>query len=150
MSETLRKSGPVTIGGLTFTVQELSVEGEIGLLNHLRRRTKESWGPASFYANTLPVAKWLRENGHGGEAAALSETAARLVATKAPASDEAVWEYLETPDGLADVIFGRTRLTHPDATRQEIRAVINEANAPDVSAQLTDALSAKKAGTPST
>ena len=48
------------------------------------------------------------------------------------------------------MIFGRTRLTHPDATRAEIRAVINEANAPDVSAQLTDALSAKKAGTPST
>lgn len=149
MSEAMRKSGPVKVGDLTFVVQELSVEGEIGLLNHLRRRTRESWGPASYFANTLAVAKWLRENGHPGEAAALTDKAAGMVATKAPPSDEAVWEYAETPDGLADILFGRTRLTHPDATRAEIRAVINEANAPEVSAQLADALDAKKAAAPS-
>lgn len=149
MSETVRKSGEVVIGPLTLVIEELSVEGEIGLLNHLRRRVKDAMGPASYYGNVLPTVDWLRANGRAGEAAGLLKETAGLVATAAPVGDDAVWAYLDTPDGLADELFGRTRRTMPDARRDEVRAVINDANAPEVRAQITDALSAKKAPTPS-
>jgi hypothetical protein len=148
-SDSLRRSGPVTIGPLTLTVEELSIEGELGLLNHLRKRAKEAMGPGSFYANSLPVAEWLRANGKGAEAAALLADTGRLVATGAAPDDAAVWAYQESPDGVADELFWRSRKTHPEARREEIRAVVNDANAVEVRVQMAEALGAKKVPTPS-
>lgn len=149
MSETVRKSGPVTIGTLTLVVEELSIEAEFGILAHLRNRAKKALGPGSFYANALPVAAWLRAQGEAGEAGALLAETAKLVATGAACDDAATWAFRETPDGVAAELFLRTRRTHPEAAEAEIRAVVNDANAQEVRMLMLEALAAKKAPTPS-
>lgn len=149
MNDAVRKSGPVAIGTLTLVVEELSIEGEFGILAHMRGRAKKALGPGSFYANALPVAAWLRASGEAGEAGALMAETARLVATGASVDDAAAWAFRETPDGVAAELFLRTRRTHPEATESEIRAVVNDANALEVRMGVLEALSAKKAPTPS-
>jgi hypothetical protein len=148
-SEAVRASGVVKVGPLEFVAEELSIEGEAGILAHLRKRAKESLGPGSFWANALPALDWLREKNRPVEAAALTAETARLVATNAPVTDDQLWDYRETPDGVADELFLRTRRTHPNATRAEMRAGINEANALEVRLQMVEAVNAKKAPTPS-
>lgn len=145
MSETVRRSGPVQIGPVTFVVEQLSIEGEFGLLAYLRSLTKKALGPGSFYANSLPVAAWLKSRGEAAEAAALLAETAKLVATGAAPDDAAVWAFRETPDGVAAELFMRTRRTSPAATEAEIRACINEANVLEVRLAMLDAVSEKKA-----
>lgn len=145
----VRRSGPVAIGDVTFTAEELSIEGEVGILNRLRRLAKDALGPGGFYKNALPVAKWLREQGEGAEAAALLAETARLVATGGPLDEAAVWEFRQTPAGVAAELYMRTRKAHPDTREDELRAVINDANVVEVRLQLLEALADPKAPTPS-
>jgi hypothetical protein len=135
--------GTIQIGSLIFAVQELSIEGEIGLRAKLRALTRESFGPGSFYANVLPVAKWAREQGQHQDAAALVASIAPLVATKTGASDDATEVYRQGPEGVAWELFFRTRKTHPESTREEIRAVINEANCLEVHLAMLEAIAPK-------
>src|SRR5690348_9025861 len=104
--------GTVTIGPLVFLVQELTIEGEIGLRAKLRALTRESFGPGSFYANILPAVKWMREQGLHQDAAALVASVAPLIATKAGASDDAMEVYRQSAEGVAWEIFYRTRKTN--------------------------------------
>jgi hypothetical protein len=121
----------------------------LGLLNHFRKRAKEAWGPGSFYANARPTLDWLAQQGLGADRSAMLQTVAGLVATGAAASDDAAYEYRQTPDGVADELFWRTRQTHPEATLAEIRALVNDANALEVFLAAQDAIAPKKATTPS-
>lgn len=141
--QVVRACGPVSIGPLVFVVQELPLEGEIGLRAKLRSLAREAWGPGSHFANVLPVAKWLRDQNQHQDAAALVAAVAPLVATKAGASEDAAEVYRQSPDGVAWELFFRTRATHPDATRAEIRAIINEVNALTVHVAILEALSPK-------
>lgn len=145
--QSVNAPGTVTIGPLIFLVQELPIEGEIGLRARLRALTRESFGPGSFYANVLPAVKWAREQGLHQDAAALVASVAPLVATKAGASDDAMEVYRQSAEGVAWELFYRTRKTHPEATREEIRAAINEANAVEVHLAMLEAI-APKAMTP--
>ncbi len=145
--QAVNASGPVTIGPVTFEVQELSIEGEIGLRAKLRSLARDAFGPGSFYANVLPVAKWAREQGQHQDAAALVASVAPLIATKVGASEDATEVYRQSADGVAWEIFFRTRKTHPEATRDEIRATINEVNAIEVHLAMLEAVAPGKTQT---
>lgn len=139
----VRACGPVSIGPLTFLVQELPVEGEIGLRAKFRAMARDAWGPGSFYANVMPAAKWAREQGQHQDAAALVSAVAPFIATKAGASEDAAELYRQSPDGVAWELYFRTRQTHPDATQNEFRAVLNEVNALTVHVAILEALAPK-------
>lgn len=146
----LPAQGEVKIGPLVFVVRELSVEAEVGLRAKFRAAARESWGPGSFYANVLPAAKWAREQGQHQDAAALVAAVAPLIAAKAGAGEDAAELWRQSADGVALELFYRTRATHPDATREEFRACVNEVNALEVYLQILQALDPGKAATPVT
>jgi hypothetical protein len=133
-------SGDVVIGPLTLVVQELPVAGEVALLKRLRLLAKAALGPGSFYAAAQPTLKWLADQGLHADRAAVLESVARLIATKAAVSDDAADEFRQTPDGVAEELYFRTRRTHPEATLAELRAVVNEANAVEVHLAILEAL----------
>jgi len=136
--------GPVTIGPLTFTVMELSVAGEVGLGNRLRALAKKAMGPGSFWAEALPVIDWLKKQERPAEASAQQRITAELVATKAGVSDDCMAEFRQSAAGVVEELYARTRKTHPDATIDELRACVNEANALEVHLAICEAISPKK------
>lgn len=148
--QAVNAGGPVKIGPATFVVRELTVEGEVGLRAKLRSLARDAFGPGSFYANVLPVAKWARDQGQHQDAAALVAAVAPLIAAKAGASEDATEVYRQTADGVAWELYYRTRQTHPEAERQEIRALINDVNALEIHLAMLEALDPGKARTPST
>jgi hypothetical protein len=140
--------GEIKIGRVSIFVRELPLAGEIRLRNKLAAMARDALGPGSFYANTLPVADWLRSQGRHGEASALLQTTGEMVANKSVLSGPAVDEFNQTPEGLVEELFWRSRADQPDLTRAEIAAVINDANADDVSRAIERALDPKKAAIP--
>lgn len=147
--QVVNAGGPVTVGpGITFVVQELPMEGEIGLRAKFRALARDAFGPGSFYANILPAAKWARDQGQHQDAAQLVGSVASLIATRAGASEDAAEVYRQSPDGVAWELYYRTRKTHPEADRNEIRACLNEVNALEVHLAMLEALSPKAQTTP--
>lgn len=146
-AEAVNAGGVVTVGPVSFVVRELTIEAELGLRAKLRSLARDAFGPGSFYANILPAAKWARDQGQHQDAAVLVANVAPLIATKAGASDDATEVYRQSPDGVAWELFFRTRQTQPNATRDEIRAIINEVNALEVHVAILEAI-APKAPTP--
>lgn len=144
-----RAQGNVEIGGVVFVVQELPVEGELGLRAKFRALARESFGPGSFYANVMPAAKWAREQGQHQDANILVQSVAPLVAMRAGASEDAAELYRQSPDGVAWELFYRTRQTHPEATREEFRAIVNEVTAVETHLKILEAIDPGKAETPS-
>ena len=136
--------GPVAVGPVAFHVLPLTVREEAGLLARLRRRAKEAMGPGSYYTNAQPTLAWLAANGLHADRAVLLAEVARLVATAAPVSDDAAYDYRQTPDGVAEELFVRTRQTHPAATLEELKAVVTDFNAADVFHQMLAAVSGPK------
>jgi hypothetical protein len=141
--------GNVTIADLVFVVQELPTESEIGLRAKLRAEARKAWGPGSFYANVLPVAKWAREQGQQQDAAQMVASVAPLIARLDGASEDAAELYRQSPDGVAWELFFRTRKTHPEADRAEFRAIVNEVNAVEVYLAILEAIAPGKELTPS-
>lgn len=141
--------GEVRIGHLVFVVQELPFDAEVGLRAKFRAEARRALGPGSFYANVLPAAKWAREQGQHEDAARMVAAVAPLVATAAGASEDAAELFRQTPDGVALELFHRTRQTHPEAVREEFRAIVSEVNAVELYLQILRAIDPGKAGTPS-
>lgn len=141
--QVLNASGPVTIGPLTFMVQELSIQAEVGLLRQLRTLARKALGPGSFYANALPTLEWMKAQGHHGDRQHLMEIIGRLIATGGNVSDDALDEYRRSPDGVAEELFWRTRKTHPEAQRDEFRVVVNDVNALEVHLAILEAVAPK-------
>ncbi len=140
--------GEVKIGRLSVWVRELPLASEIRLRNKLGAMARDALGPGQFYHNSLPVADYLRSIDRHAEAAALLQATGELVANKSVLSGPAVDEFAQTPDGLVEELFWRSRAAHPDLTREELAAVINDANAIDVAIAIGEALAPKKAQTP--
>ena len=136
-------AGPVEVGALTFMVQELSVQAEIGLLRRMRSLARAALGPGSFYAAALPTLEWMKANGHHGDRAHLMRIVGELVATGGNVSEDLTEEFRQSADGVAEELFWRTRKTHPDAGRDEIRAVINEVNALEAHLGILEAIAPK-------
>lgn len=149
MTDQTPATGTVDVAGRVFVVTELPTEAEFGFGSMLRLKAREQMGPGSFFAPALPVADWLRSQDRHGEANGLLRTAAELVLSKAGASDDAGYDYRQSPDGVAFELFTRTRATHPEATEKELRAVITAVNAAHVHQQIVRAISGPKAKTPS-
>lgn len=141
--EQMLGTGAVTIGPLVLVVQEMPIEAEVGLRAKLRALAREQLGPGSLMANVMPVVKWLREQKEHGDAARIVEIVAPMLAMRAGVSEDAAELYRQSPDGVAWELFYRTRKTHPDATREEFRAVINEVNALEVHIAILDAIAPK-------
>lgn len=142
-AEAVNAGGTVTIGPVSFVVRELSIEGELGLRARLRALARDALGPGSFYASILPAVKFAREQGQHQDAAILVQSVAPLIATKVGASEDATEVYRQTPDGVAWELYYRTRQTQPDASRDEIRAVLNEVNALEVHLAMLEAIAPK-------
>lgn len=140
--------GPVTIGPLTFSVCELSVAGETGLGSRLRGMAKKAMGPGSFWAEAGPVIDWLKAQERFADMTVQQQVTAQLVATRGGVSDDYLAEFRQSAAGVIEEMYVRTRKSHPDATIDDFRAVINDANALDVYFQIQDAISPKKAATP--
>jgi len=140
--------GEVKVEHLTFRVAELSVAAEAGLVNRLRSMAKAALGPGSFFARAAPVIDWLKLQGRHADAAVLQKTVSEMVAAGAGLTPDAVQEFNQSPDGVAEELFWRTRRTHPDVTRDELGAVINQVNALEVYVAIQDAVAPKKATTP--
>lgn len=132
-------------GGKTLTLfaQELSTQAEIGLLRKLRAMAKAVLGPGSFYAQALPALNWMKDAGHHADRAHLMEIIGRLIATGGQVSDDAVDEFRRSPDGVATELFWRTRKTAPEASLDELKAVINDVNALEIHLAILDAIAPK-------
>lgn len=148
MSQVIGVGGEVEVAGadgksLTFFVQEMSIRGEAGLIARLRKLAKDSLGPGSFWSHALPVVNWLRAQGCNGEAAVQQRVTAELVATGNGVSDDAMGDFRQTPAGVAEELFARTRKTHPETSLKEFQAIINEANAVEVYYAIEEAISPK-------
>jgi hypothetical protein len=143
--QVVNAAGPVQIGSLTFMVQELSVQAEVGLLRQLRVMARKALGPGSFYASALPTLEWMKTAGYHGDRQHLMEIVGRLIATGGNVSDDVLDEYRRSPDGVAEELFWRTRKTHPDAARDELRVLVNEVNALEVHLAILEAIAPKNA-----
>ncbi len=135
--------------GLSFLVRELSMAAEVGLLNRLRLLAKRALGPAGFYANSQAMLDWMKAAGMHAERAACLATVADLQARGAGVSGDLVDDFRQSPAGVAEELFWRTRQTHPEATLDEFKAVVNDVNALEVHLAILDAVAPKKAETPS-
>lgn len=143
-----RNQGTVKLApDVTLVVEELVTDAEYSLRSKLRSLARDSFGPGSFYANILPVAKWARDRGEHADANMLVSQVAGMIASKMGASEDATEVYRQSPDGLAWEIFFRTRNTHPDVSQKEIRAVINEVNAIEVFVSMMEAIAPKALNT---
>ena len=64
----------------------------------------------------------------------------RLTATKTKPGFDAVFDFRQTPDGLAAELFLRTRKTHPELAEAIIRSQLNDVTAWQVCAEMMEGL----------
>lgn len=137
-------SGEVKIGSHVFTVKELTIEMEIGFGNTIRRLAKKALGPGGFYANARETLEYLNSINQPADRNTLMQVVATLTAQGASVSDDLAYEYRQSPDGVAEELYWRTRDNHPDFSKQEFRAVINDVNALEIHLQIMRAISPKE------
>ncbi len=136
------KTFVVDIEGQPVTLRRLSLSGEAALERELGRRCKKAWGPGGFAANARPMLDYLRENKMAVELRMAMEKLTELQASNAPPTWDAIQDYRQTADGVAfEVWFRRDPGAHPTLTEDAVRAVVTEANAWEVSAQMQAGLS---------
>lgn len=128
---------PVTLpDGTVLTCQKFDLTGERRVLEELGRVLLASYGPGSYLANAKPALDWLTENKMHADRQQMVSELARMVATKALPTIEAILDFRATPDGLARELFLRCRKSHPDLAEPVIRTQLNPVTAWQVAADL--------------
>lgn len=128
--------------GTVLTCRKLDLIGEQRLMGELGRALVASYGPGSYMANAKPVLDWLTEQKMHADRQQMVSELARMVATKAQPSFEAVLDFRATPAGLARELFLRTRQTHPELAEGVVLSQLNAVVAWQVWLDLERGLSA--------
>lgn len=143
-------SGVVTIstatGPVMVTVSELSLAGEMDIINMLRARAKQFYGPSIFYKNIKAVLddktvdeEFKRE---------LRTQAAANTTSGAAVHDDAVVAFRISPEGVALEMFLRSRNQNSEILEKEFQTIINLANASQVRLGMLEALNPKDTDSP--
>lgn len=142
--------GIIKIAGKELFVRKLSQAREQQFRRHLGRIAKENLGPGGFFQRAQPTLEWLRaQKSMFAEWQMTVETLAKMSGGGALPDDNAIFEARESVAGVVLELFLRTRDTHPNLGKDEIAAIITEANVLDVHLEILDALTDEgKAETP--
>lgn len=128
--------GEVAVGSLSISITPLSQGDELRLRRQLRAAAESLAGDG--WTRCKPILEAMTKSGaHGDRAIAVAELV-RSAKRVEPLSEEAVFDFRTSAEGVALELFARGKAATPGLSLDGLRSVITEANAPDVFAALLD------------
>lgn len=132
------------IGQLPVTVHDLTLREEAVLESRLQDMATTALGPLGHYALIKPVLDELAAQGLLADRALYVQEAAHKQMSQEPLGTRQIFNWCaKSPEGVVEVIYHRTRRTHPELDRARLLAVINKANAESVYLDMVEAIASK-------
>lgn len=130
--------GEVAVGPLSVTVTPLSQGDELRLARQLRAEAERLAGDG--WTRCRPMLDAMSAAGaHADRMHAVAELV-RSAKQKEPLSERAVFEFRSSAAGVVIELFARGKAATPGLTLDGLRAVVTEANAPDVFAAMMEVI----------
>lgn len=133
-SQITGKTGSVTIGDKVFTIMPLTQREE--------RRLRLDWEALAKTKQSKRIREAFAIASMAPSELLAQAAAARVVDRFMTDIDDEAWmEARDCPEGVAIELFHRCRKTHPDATLDSFRLIVNSVNYEDVDDQIRKATS---------